>query len=137
MRRVADDPSVAAALQLSYTRGHDLAGTTRATISSNGRYSIESDATRERTLTRVDGALSAPDRAAFWRTAGDAIDTPSSSRPLGDDEIPVLVAVTGDGVSRQLRVWDRDIAARPAFRAFEETMRRLVADASHGAILGP
>jgi hypothetical protein len=126
-----------ALLGFSYSRGHVLSGITRVRVDDDGAYHIVSDDTPAMKAVNLDGRLSAADRDALFRAiATNAVDaTPSSSRPIGDDEVPVIVTFRREDGERELRIWDADARRHPGFHSFEKILLTLVKRLSRGAIL--
>jgi hypothetical protein len=124
-------------LGFSYSRGHVLSGITRVRVDDDGAYRIVSDDTPAMKAVELDGTLPAADRDALFDAiaVNAAVDTPSSSRPIGDDEVPVIVTFRRENGERELRIWDADARRDPGFHSFEKTLLALVKRLSRGAIL--
>jgi hypothetical protein len=124
-------------LGFSYSRGHALSGITRVRVDEGGAYHIVSDDTPAMKPVDIDGTLSAADRDALFESiaANRVVDTPSSSRRIGDDEVPVIVTFRQEDAERELRIWDADARRHPAFHSFEKILLALVKRLSRGAIL--
>lgn len=115
-------------LALTYRRGHDLAGYVTLDVQPDGR--VEASWSDEGDLDRrtASGVLSAAQRDRLTAAVSDAdlLHHPDSSRPLGDDEVPILITVAVGTDHRDLRVWAGDAATDPRFAAFDATVRDLV-----------
>ena len=115
-------------LALAYRRGHDMAGYVTLDVRPDG--TAEASRSRRGDLDRraASGVLSPAqrDRLAAAVSDADLLHHPDSSRPIGDDEVPILVTVTLGSDRRDLRVWAGDAAADPRFAAFDAAMRELV-----------
>ena len=136
LARAADGHEVAD-LRVTYSRGHELAGTTTLELDGAGRYTLRSNVTAgRRPFARTD-ALPAADRAAVFRAiaAHRLLALPSSSRVRGDDELPVIVTVAHGDDQRRLLLWQRDAVADAGFHAFEGELLALLGRLSDGAIL--
>ena len=131
------DPASAAGLHLTYSRGHALSGITRFELDGTGRYELESNETMGRKAVEYPGALAESDRVALIRAMRehDLPATPSSTRNLGDDEIPVIVTLSSGPLSRELRVWHGDARQDPQFHAFETALLDAVRKLSDGVVV--
>jgi hypothetical protein len=136
LERALADPADAD-VHLSYSRGHALSGVTRFELDGNGRYELDSDETMGRQAVARSGILADEERTALLREMldHDLLATPSSTRNLGDDEIPVLITLSSGPHSHELRIWDRDAKENPEFHAFESALLALARKLSDGAIV--
>jgi hypothetical protein len=84
---------------------------------------------------RASGVLTPAqrERLAAAVSEADLLHHPDSSRPIGDDEVPILVTITVGRDRRDVRVWAGDAAADPPFAAFDATVRELVDELLQGA----
>jgi hypothetical protein len=127
----------APAARLEYARGHELSGTTSFTLAEDGRYELESNQTVGREPVRYEGVLDPEQRRSLFESVerNHVLAVPSSSRNIGDDEIPIDLTIEfGDTVHR-LEIWDNDAAANTDFRRFERDLLALVGELSDGRIL--
>lgn len=137
LERSAKDRNAGAAYQFSYRRGHALSGVTSIEVDGAGHYSITSNETVGRRSVAFSGTLDEADRRTLLKSMldGEVLETSSSTRPLADDEIPILLTIRADGSTREIRVWDGDAKALPGFHAFDALLLALAARLSDGAIV--
>jgi hypothetical protein len=115
-------------LALAYRRGHDLEGYVTLDVQPDGAASASRSGVGDLDRRTASGRLSPAqrDRLAAAVRGADLLHHPGSGRPIGDDEVPILVTVTVGPDRRDLRVWEGDAAADPAFAAFDAVVRELV-----------
>ena len=137
LSRAASGPDASSSLVLTYVRGHDLYGTTTLRVEGTGRFSLTSNETAGRKQVSFEGVLAPPQYSAVMKAAvdDDVLATRPSSRPLGDDEVPVIVTVESGGEIGRVMVWDEDARHLPAFHGFEVSILEVVRSLSSGAIL--
>ena len=130
------DPSDAA-LHFTYSRGHALSGITRFELDGTGRYELESNETMGRQAIELSGTLDESDRAALIRAMldHDLLATSSSTRNIGDDEVPVILTLSAGRLTNELRIWHGDAKRDPEFHAFETTLLDLVRKLSDGKVV--
>ena len=130
------DPASAAGLHLTYSRGHALSGITRFEL-DRSRVEVRAIDKMGRKAVEYSGALAESDRIALIRAMRehDLPATPSSTRNLGDDEIPVIVTLSSGPLSRELRVWHGDARQDPQFHAFETALLDAVRKLSDGVVV--
>jgi hypothetical protein len=123
-------------LEVSYLRGHDLAGTTHFTVDAAGDFKLESSVTRDEQLHSWSGKLPADDRNAFLRAIESTrlLDVPSSARNIGDDEEPIIVTVREGKLVHEVRVWHDDAVAA-GLAPFEAHVLALAKRVSAGEVL--
>jgi len=121
-------------LALAYRRGHDMAGYTTLSVQPTGAAEASRSGVGDLDRRAASGMLSPAqwERLAAAVSGADLLHHPGSSRPIGDDEVPILVTVTLGSDRRDLRVWAGDAAADPPFAAFDATVRELVDELLHG-----
>jgi hypothetical protein len=131
------DPENAAGLRLEYSRGHALSGVTTFDVDGSGRYDLESNETIGRKAVAYSGTLGEDERLALIQSMleHDLLATPSSTRNLADDEVPVILTLSSEPVFHELRIWDGDAKRDPEFHAFETALLELVRKLSDGTIL--
>src|SRR5262249_48616990 len=107
------NPAASPDLEISYLRGHDLAGTTHLTVNAAGDFKLESSVTRDEQSHSWSGKLSADDRNAFLHAIESTrlLDVASSTRNIGDDEEPIIVTVREGNLVHEVRVWHDDAVA--------------------------
>jgi len=137
LERTLADSADASAPHLAYSRGHALSGMTRFEVDGSGHYRLESNETMGREQVAYSGTLEEDERAALLRAMleHDLLATPSSTRNLADDEVPVILTLSSGPIAHELRIWDNDARENPEFHAFETALLALVRKLSGGAIL--
>jgi hypothetical protein len=130
------NPDASPDLEISYLRGHDLAGTTHFTVNAAGDFKLESSVTRDEQPHAWSGRLTADDRNAFLRAIESTglLDVPSSTRNIADDEEPIIVTVREGNLVHEVRVWHDDAVAA-GLAPFEAHVLTLAKRLSAGAIL--
>lgn len=120
--------TTAAGLALNYRRGHDLAGYVTLAVRTDGTAEASRSGVGDLDRKTASGTLSPAqrDRLAAAVNESDLIHFPDSSRPIGDDEEPILVTVSLGDNHRDLQVWAGDATADPRFTAFDATVHELV-----------
>jgi len=115
-------------LALSYRCGHDLAGYTTLDVQPDGTAAASRSGVGDLDRRSASGVLSPAqrERLAAAVSGADLLHHPDSTRPIGDDELPILITLTVGGDRRDLRVWAGDAAADPPFAAFDAAVRELV-----------
>ena len=115
-------------LALVYRRGHDLAGYVTLDLRPDGTAEASRSGRGDLDRRTASGVLSPAqrDRLAAAVSDADLLHHPDSSRPIGDDEVPILVTVTLGSDRRDLRVWAGDAAADARFATFDAAVRELV-----------
>ena len=115
-------------LALVYRRGHDMAGYVTLDVQPDGAAEASRSGVGDLDRQTAAGVLSPAqrDRLAAAVSGADLLHHPDSSRPIGDDEVPILVTVALGGDRRDLRIWAGDAAADPPFAAFDAAVRELV-----------
>ena len=128
LRAIEDRDVGGPALSLSYSRGHGLSGITRLELGGDGYFTITSDDTAERRSATYTGTLDEAQRASILRSIVDTgvLGVQSSTRNLGDDEIPALLTIRAGDAVLDLRVWDGDAKHDRAFHAFESALLTLI-----------
>lgn len=127
----------APAARLEYARGHELSGTTSFSLEEDGHYELVSNQTAGREQVQYEGLLDAARRRALFESLErhHTLGVPSSSRPIGDDELPIELTVEFGGSTHTIRIWDGDAAANEDFRGFERDLLALARELSGGSIL--
>lgn len=125
------------ALTLRYARDHELSGTTRFTVRATGEYELTSNVTMGRQEVSYSGTLDAADRDALLAAINEhgLLDTPPSTRNIGDDEEPVVIGVSYEDLSHELMSWHEDARENPSFHAFETHLLGLIRELSGGKIV--
>ncbi len=122
-------------LTLDYSQGHDLAGVTHFRADASGRYELRSNVTRGREERSWSGTLAAADRDSLFGILESRgfLAIPSSTRSIGDDEVPILVTLKYRDSSHTLRIWHDDAVRNADFHAIDAQVlavaRRLSGDA--------
>jgi hypothetical protein len=137
--KAARDPDAYAELGLRYERGHEMSQRTRFELGPGGAYTLRSVNPRTQRVITFEGRLE-PAQRSLLLTAVDStrlLDVPQSSRPIGDDELPVIVELGYDGSHFRLPIWAGDAAANTQFRSFEQELWTLFEQLSDGQIRRP
>lgn len=115
-------------LALAYRRGHDMAGYVTLDVQPDGTAAASRSGRGDLDRRTASGVLSPAqrDRLAAVVSDADLLHHPDSNRPIGDDEVPILVTVTLGSDRRDLRVWAGDAAADPRFATFDAAVHELV-----------
>lgn len=123
-------------LEISYLRGHDLAGTTHFTVNAAGDFKLESSVTQDERPRSWSGKLPAGDRDAFLRAVESTrlLDVTSSTRNIGDDEEPIIITIREGKLVHEVRVWHDDVAAA-GLAPFEAHVLALAKRLSAGEVL--
>ena len=136
LAKAAHGAAPAHGLALSYTRGHELSGIVHFELEADDRFVLTADDRRgTRQVDATDVADDAARRAivAAVETSG-VLDVESSSRPLGDDEQPILLELRLGAGSHALRLWAEDARASAAFTAFERQLWDVLVELSDGRL---
>jgi hypothetical protein len=130
------NPGAYAELEISYLRGHDLAGTTHFTVNAAGDFKLESSVTRDEQPRSWSGRLPADDRNGLLHAVESTrlLDVASSTRNIGDDEEPIIVTVRDRNLVHEVRVWHDDAVAA-GLAPFEAHVLTLAKRISAGEIL--
>jgi hypothetical protein len=122
--KAARDPTSYRDLALVYQRGHDLSGITRFEMHADGVFTLSTNNPRQQTAGSFNGQLEPDQRAAILTVIDEAglLDVPSSSRPIGDDELPIIVELSYDHMRHQLMIWANDVSHSAGFQRFEQTL---------------
>lgn len=125
----------AGGLALEYRRGHEMSGTTALSVSDGVRYSLRAVDRSGEVLHDGSGTLSVETARRLWSAvARHGLAVPSSTRALGDGEVPTSIVVAVDGRRREADVWARDGRDIEAFVAFQAEIGALLAEVSGGAV---
>jgi hypothetical protein len=137
--KAARDASAYPDLTFRYTRGHELSGITRFELQPGGPFVLRSTEARTQRTVTFEGELQASQRAELLRAADASrlLEVQSSSRRIGDDEVPVLVELRYGDAAVELKIWAGDAASNESFHAFEHSLWALLEDLSQGVIQEP
>lgn len=116
------------ALELTYERGHELSGALSFTVGEDGAFTLARSERGSLNPTSASGVLTPEQRrelAAAIEGSG-LLDAPSSPRPIGDDEVPILVELRAGDLEHSVELGARDAAEQAGFSRFEEVVRRIV-----------
>lgn len=132
----ASDPAAHPTLTLSYRRGHDLSGVTAFEMRADRRFSLDWSEPRTGGQLALQGELAPAQRDAVLSAVEreGLLDVPSSTRNIGDDELPILVELRGAGAEHRLQIWAGDARANPAFDRFEAAVRGVLREISDGRV---
>jgi hypothetical protein len=134
--RKAADGSASPTLRIMYQRGHDLAGLVTFELRGDGSFTLTESGGRKAVSSTQQGRLlpgQVADLAATVDRSG-LLESGGSTRPLGDDEIPILVSVSADSLAYEAGVWLGDLGDHPAMAALDAAMRSLIDDLHTGNI---
>ena len=128
------DPALYRDLMLVYERGHEMSGITRFVMQGGGDYTLASNNPRRQssfsTASRLDEDQRQSLLSAILETS--LLDVLTSTRNIGDDEIPTEVDLDYDDLHFQIVIWAGDALENPDFHRFERVlwtlMRRLSND---------
>ena len=136
--KAAQEPTSVLDLMLSYHRGHELSGIIDFSLRSDGAYTLRSSERGGLNPRTVAGRLDRERVVAIWSAADKTrlLDVPSSTRAIGDDEVPITVELEHGALSHRLEIWTRDAREHPDFRRFEASLRALLQGLSPGSSEG-
>ena len=136
LNRNVATPGLYPELEFDYTNGHDLSGVTHFRVDGAGRYQLSSNVTKGRQALSWKGVLGSSDRDALFATLEKHfLDVPSSTRNIGDDEVPILVTLRLGDLSHSLKIWHGDAVRNGDFHALETQLVALATRLSGGALL--
>jgi hypothetical protein len=118
------DPTAYRDLTLVYQRGHDLSGITRFELRADGAFTLSTNNPRRQTAGSFDGQLEPDQRDAIIGAIEQTglLSVPSSSRPIGDGELPIIVDLSYDDLRHRLMIWASDAANNAGFQHFEQVL---------------
>lgn len=127
VRKAAEGPA-GSLLSLTYRRGHDLAGLVTFEAHGDGTFRLSHSGGRQDQHRSLEGRLlpgQFAELAAAVETSG-VLDTEGSTRPLGDDEIPILVLVKAGDLAHRVLVWQGDVVNHPGFARLDAIIREVI-----------
>jgi hypothetical protein len=122
--KAARQPASYPDLTLLYQRGHDLSGITRFEMQAGGAFALSAGDPRHARQASFEGQLEASQRAAVLSAVEEAklLRVPSSTRPIGDDELPIIVEMRYDDLHHRLLIWAGDARHDADFQRFEQAL---------------
>ena len=130
------NPGAYSDLAFVYQRGHDLSGITRFEARAGGAFTLKSDNPRRQRHSFFEGELAVDQRNAILTAIEEnhLLDVPSSTRNIGDDELPVIVELNYDDSLHRLFIWADDAHKNVGFHRFEKTLWDLLKQLSNGEV---
>jgi hypothetical protein len=134
----ARNPASYPDLTLLYQRGHDLSGVTRFELRADGAFTLNSNNPRRHSQVSFAGDLEANQREAILAGIEETrlFGVPSSTRAIGDDEIPIVVELSNGDLRHRWLIWAGDALKNADFQRFEKLVWNTLRQISHGEI-GP
>lgn len=139
LAKAVQDSSLYRDLGFSYQRGHELSGITHFELHPEGTFTLTANHPKRQTSHSFQGELSDRQRHQLIATILETqlLDVPSSSRNIGDDELPVQVTISYDDLAHQILIWAEDGQQNADFHHFEIALWHLFKELSEGAIINP
>lgn len=121
---------------VNFQRGHELSGVTDFDVSPDGAFVLTRSSRKGGAPQAFRGQLDAGQRQALYAALAKSaiLSLPNSTRPIGDDEQPIVVALAGAGQAFTLRIWAGDARDSPAVGVFTAALSPLLEQLSAGAI---
>jgi len=129
--KAIEDPS-RSPISLSYQWGHEMSGTVSTSVGPDGAFDLSRSDEGSLNARSTTGHLT-PDQLARLLSAignGALLDLRSSERPIGDDEVPILVEVRAGDIAHAVRIWAQDAAENPMFSQFEKVLLEILDEAA-------
>ena len=123
-------------LTLVYQRGHDLSGITRFEMREDCAFTLTTNNPRRQSSAFFEGELEVGQRHAILTAIEETriLDIPSSTRNIGDDELPVVVELGYEDLRYRLLIWAKDALGNAEFHRFERTLWPLLGQLSDGKV---
>ncbi len=134
--QVVNNPNSTVDLAFEYKRGHDLSGMTSFEFDKELAFQLESNNPRKQTFHSYSGQLTIEQHRALLTIMQNSsfFDISSSTRNIGDDEIPITIEVSIGDVSHQLEIWQRDAKNNKNYVQFDSALSLLLMELSDGNI---
>ena len=123
-------------LHFHYQRGHEMSGIVSFRVGKDGPYELSRTARKNTGPLAFTGKLDAAQLQALYGALARAsiLEVPSSTRPIGDDEQPIVLRI-GDGHQLfELTLWAMDARENARFTDFTSTLYPLIEKLSQGQI---
>ena len=119
-----------------FQRGHEMSGVTDFDVSPDGAFVLIRSSRKGGPPQEFRGQLDAGQRQALYGALAKAaiVSVPSSTRPIGDDEQPIVVSLDGAGQTFTLRIWAGDARDSAAFGVLPAALYPLLEQLSAGGI---
>ncbi len=119
-----------------FQRGHEMSGITDFDVSPDGAFALTRSSRKGGPPQEFRGQLDASQRQALYAALAKAaiLSVPSSTRPIGDDEQPIVVSLDGAGQTFTLRIWAADARDSAAFGVLAAALYPLLERLSAGGI---
>ena len=126
--RLALDPANARGFTFIYQRGHDLSGITRLTVSDGTAFTLNANNPRKQRSLVFSGNLGARQSKALLTAivANNLLEVPSSTRNIGDDEIPFVIELSFNEHKHRLSIWEDDAKLNRSFQQFANALGSLL-----------
>lgn len=123
-------------LGLLYQRGHELSGMTRFEMGEGGAFKLAADRPRRQFKMSREGNLTAAQRMSILSAMDEAklLDVPSSTRNIGDDEVPVIFEVSYDDLRHRILIWAKDAVNIADLQRFEAALWSVLRELSDGEV---
>lgn len=119
-----------------FQRGHEMSGITDLDVGPDGGFVLTRSSRKGGPPQEYRGQLDAGQRQALYAALAKAaiLAVPSSTRPIGDDEQPIVLALNGAGQTFTLRIWAGDARDSAAFGVVAAALYPMIAQLSGGGI---
>ena len=126
--RLALDPVNARGLTFVYQRGHDLSGIARLAVSDGTAFTLNANNPRKQRTLIFSGNLGARQSKALLTAivANNLLEVPSSTRNIGDDEVPFVVELSFNEHKHRLAIWEDDAKLNRSFQQFADALGSLL-----------
>ena len=126
--KLANDPSDPIGLALVYQRGHDLSGIIRFEMLNSVTFKLNANNPRKQSSLVFEGKLAARQRKTLFNAIEESelLTIPSSTRNIGDDELPLIVELSYNDHDHRLLIWEGDAKQSSSFQHFEKALGSLV-----------
>lgn len=136
--KAARDPDAYHDLSLVYQRGHDLSGITRFEARAGGAFRLSITNPRRNKAVAFEGTLEEGQRRDLLSAIDETglLAVPSSTRPIADDELPLVIELDYDQSRHRLLIWADDARANADLGRFERALWPILRQLA-GDELGP
>jgi hypothetical protein len=120
----ANDPAKSHGLNLLYQRGHELSGIVRFEMLNGATFRLNANDPSQQSSLQFEGNLGDGLRKVLFEAIEESelLAVPSSTRNIGDDELPIIVEISYGAQDHRLLIWEGDAKQSSSFQQFEKAL---------------